>query len=317
MSNTHNRAGIALAIVFLTAIAVVVAGLIVSQAEGGYPQVVRGIGLAAPSGGDEVYDARDYQAVQVDMGDVSIVFLPSEDGDIHVTLPWEADIRVNTGGSTLSFRQREGDWWRGFGRWSSTQETMYVYVPDGFSFVGAQSASGSVDVDGIRCGGMVVGSASGRVSLADVVCTGDLFGNSISGAVESERLTAERITLKSTSGRVEAYGLEAKDIELETISGRIEAETIARCSLRANTVSGRMDLDLREAANGKVSTISGNVSLMTSGEQTVRCSTVSGDVRLEGNRVSGRSSVLQRGEDSLEVSTTSGNIDIERTGSVD
>lgn len=189
------------------------------------------------------------------------------------------------------------------------------------STVNAKTASGDVDVSGVR-GDLTVATASGSTAITDVKgkvsvhsASGSIRLNQVYGSLEANSASGSiRVdggdvwtALRSASGSVHLNEVRLKNARIVTVSGSVKGNIIAdnAADYAFKTVSGSVKLDATLPGMGSTSRLSYK---STSGSAKV-----GGDWRAEGKK----SWALGSGEDgpNITVRTVSGSLNL--TGSAD
>lgn len=146
------------------------------------------------------------------------------------------------------------------------------------------TASGDVDIDGVRAKAITAGTTSGDVT---VQLPGDVVPREIkvkgtSGDVDVQANTAN-LTIQTVSGDVE-YNGDCPGINLHTVSGDAELNGVMQ-TVALKTVSGDVNMHVQgsELRNVNCNTTSGDLSIHLSkelrGQVAVQLQSVSGDKR--------------------------------------
>lgn len=179
---------------------------------------------------------------------------------------------------------------------SNPKIVIDVALPENMKSIELDTASGSVDCEGV---------SSKEIKIYD-----------LSGSIDLKNSGFEDVTIKNVSGLVDITGVNAEDINVKAVSGKVNVEANAK-TCKVNNTSGTVRVYGPAFEKVKVATVSGSVSIEVDGCPgfTADTSSVSGSVCMTHGESfikgakSGRQ-VLGDGSVSIEASTISGSINI-------
>lgn len=180
-------------------------------------------------------------------------------------------------------------------------DPVRLLVPEGLEQLTLQTASGDIDLTGLRIAALTAATTSGDIEAEDTAVSGAAHLTSTSGDVDVTGCAfGESLSLNSTSGDIDLTGNTPK-LNANNVSGDIDLEGSFR-QVKVNSVSG--DIDIRTNAAPELvqaNTTSGDIGVVvpeniapcvatntTCGDVDVRCATdAASPVQLRLNTVSG------------------------------
>lgn len=231
-----------------------------------------------------VFRGEQVRRVEIESAADRVEILPAENSEIQAEL-LDSKGRAEIGGRNL-LAERDGQTLR----IRVEHPLLPTFRPAGIlrvhmpspsgAKVQVSSASGAVDVRGIRVEELHVSSASGEILAEDC-------------QVQSE------LEVRTKSGRVRLLATEAGAAKIRTASGSMETKKFVCSALRTKTASGACQLRVHGTASVRCESASGAVEL-------------SGETRdLEMTSISGKLRAAVEDLEAAEVTTVSGRVDLE------
>lgn len=142
--------------------------------------------------------------------------------------------------------------------WRNASEShLVISVPAGTSLE-IETASASIEVEGVSGASLRVETSSGSIDVAGAFARSEIEG--VSGGIR----------LADASG----------DMNVSSVSGKVEVKGSPR-SLRVETVSGEIELDV-QAGNVELESVSGSIRINGSVADEIQAESVSGSINFSG-----------------------------------
>ncbi|MGN1446231.1 MAG: DUF4097 family beta strand repeat-containing protein [Eubacteriales bacterium] len=352
----HANAGAAVRIVIWLLVLCLLGGLFAvclmgyyggGENDGWFP-LIRNLGFANSywyddsdySVGDHAFTER-ITALDIDWLEGCVTIIPGE-GDT-LTLQEQSSVGVTDTRDQLRWRVADGKLTVKFCgpsrllAFDIPAKSLTVTVPaawlEDMTSVKLDTASASVEINGLGADRLDVDTASGTVTLTDVTVR-ELDVNTVSGRIQVTNATADTADMDTTSGNITFSG-KANVVDVDTVSGQVNltltekagevsvsstsgdiSVTGAADEVDLDTTSGTMTLTLTQAAR-KVSadSVSGRLEIhlpATVPGFTVDLDSVSGEITVNGFATEGgnRHRVYGDGSMTIDCDTVSGNVTI-------
>jgi len=160
--------------------------------------------------------------------------------------------------------------------------TLRISIPVEMDSVTVISASGELEVSGVKVKNMKLQAASGDMNLEDVECE-SLMTSTVSGDIKLDNVVAENLAVSTTSGDVVFDG-KSKKTAIKTVSGDIDIETDETFEGSIGTVNGDIDIDADCNFESSISTTNGDVNIKLNNNNdgySLSFQTVNGDVSVD------------------------------------
>ena len=145
-----------------------------------------------------------------------------------------------------------------------------------------ETASGTIEVDGVDPEQLTVLSRSGRIALRNVRAKGEVAGENASGGLSLEKVSCESLSARTLSGSI------------------VMADVVATEALSARSESGRIRLDRCDGDTLSLHSASGSITGTLRSDKVFFPESASGTIRVPHTATGG----------ACEVTTRSGNIDL-------
>lgn len=352
----HANAGAAVRIVIWLVVLCLLGGLFAvcltgyyggGEKDGWFPQI-RNLGFANSywyddsdySVGDHAFTER-ITSIDIDWLEGCVTIVPGE-GDT-LTLQEQSSVGVTDTRDQLRWRVADGKLTVKFCGPSRLlaldipEKSLTVTVPaawlEDMTSVKLDTASVSVEINGLGADRLDVDTASGTVTLTDLTVR-ELDVDTVSGRIQVTNATADTADMDTTSGNITFSG-KGNMVDVDTVSGQVnltlmgEAGEVSVSSTSGNisvtgaadevdldTTSGTMTLTLTKAARRvSADSVSGRLEIhlpATIPGFTVDLDSVSGEITVNGFATQGgnRHRVYGDGSMTIDCDTVSGNVTI-------
>ncbi|MFS1514207.1 DUF4097 family beta strand repeat-containing protein [Chengkuizengella sp. SCS-71B] len=245
---------------------------------------------------EKIASGNQYNNIEIDTSSVDVNVIPTEKGELIVTLSGEVskryeevyDLILEERGDMLQIELKEKNIFFNVG-FVINKVDLQVEIP--------QKLYDSVKVD----------VTSGDIEVAQLQAN-DLTLTTSSGNVTIEELNANDVELAATSGNISAKnGVISSDILMETSSGNIDAENIISNTLTMEVASGNIEYTNNEVKTSNLQTSSGNITIYNDElKGDINAKTTSGDITID----------FEQENESLvfDFKTSSGDVDIRGEG---
>ena len=303
--------GVAVALIILGAALFGIGWL--SGARGGRIYFDRGIRVETgaredwPQTGHDLNFGNNFDSLVVSASSRSIRILPSNTGNVRVTVPPDLRPQISEQGGTLTIDTRAAVgrrriYFMTFGgnrgvTWNRHDGRAYLNFDFDFTNPRHIFATGGI-----------------RVYVPDSVS--DIYARTSSGSVRIYDVNTANLRMQTSSGSVHVNGGRHYRAHLQSSSGSVRGRGYFMDDLYARTSSGRVEIhDLSSRRTGgetiRLHSSSGSVRYYARaplGDFSYRVSVTSGSIRVDDTRISGRNATGGTGGTQINASTTSGGV---------
>lgn len=252
-------------------------------------------------------DMEEFNAVDIEMKNAAVTFLPSENGGYGVEVSYrivdEDDIRVEVKNQKLIVETKEKMFWMSwdfsFFADDEIKEYVTVYLPRGeYEDIIADTSNSVIEmeVSDVSVKELELVTSNAGIRLSGAEC-GELTLNTSNASVMLEKVTSPVMKVKTSNGSIEILDSCINDLAADTSNASITMRGIALSSEK-----GEISLD---TSNGKI-----RVDLQDYGENEfkINADTSNADIYINERKLEKNDYVTKEGTVRLELDTSNGDI---------
>lgn len=267
-----------------------------------------------------------FRAVDIDVSNVPVTFLPSENGKYGVEVSFrivnEDDVRVEVKNKKLIIENRKNMFWMSwdfsFMKEDAIEEYVIVYLPAGEYediVVETSNAAIEMDVSELRIKELELNSSNAPIKILGAKC-GEIALDTSNASVELKNVESDRLTLDTSNGPVMLEKVMAPVIKAETSNGKIEILDSGFKNLVADTSNSGITLKEPHllSEDGEISLITSNGEISADfreyeeGDFKVKADTSNADIYINDISLEKDDYVTKKGKVILKLDTSNQNI---------
>ena len=285
-------------------------------------------GQAQPVSGEEVFAAKDVNAVSLNNAFWDIKVQPSKDNDIHVSYNGTSRnanvVRLNQVQNNLMIDIDETQsvkaffWWgRGYERIAGE---LTLFLPETYAkSLKLNNTSGDMQIQGISCGELVLNNEYGDMKLENVACAESFLYENEAGNMLIQGVSCGDFALNNEYGdtKIDNFVCSAS-FSYENGSGDVQFKNVSCEGLKLNNEYGNVKLDNIACTSFEFDNDSGNMKIENSSCGDFNMKNVSGTLEIDNtsfedfsiNSDIGNVSLKRSSAKDTAIMTDSGNIEM-------